>query len=70
LRGNARHGEEDRNSRHQTEAAKQHQRMAPRQHHEQQRGRRRQCHFADVAGEIVGAERLERARAGKGLGNE
>ena len=42
----------------------------PRQQHQHQRGRRRHRHFPDVAGEIVGAERLHRARAGEGAGHQ
>ena len=42
----------------------------PRQQHQHQRGRRRHRHLADVAGEIVGAERLHRARPGKGAGDQ
>ena len=53
--------------RQQADAAQQQQRMTPRQHDEQQRRRRRQRHLADIAGEVVGAERLQRPPAGEGM---
>ena len=42
----------------------------PGQQHQQQRGGRRHRHLADVAGEIVGAERFHRSRTGEGAGDQ
>ena len=45
--------------------AEQHERVTPRQHDNQQCRRGRHRHFSDVAREVIGAECLQRARAGK-----
>ena len=60
----------DRNGRDKPASSKQRQHRLPRHHHQQQRGGGRHRHLADVAGEVVGAERLQRARAGKGAGHQ
>ena len=55
---------------HQSGGAEDHDRRAPRHGHHHGCGERRHEHFADVAGKIVSADRLQRARAGIGARHE
>jgi hypothetical protein len=64
------HQQEDRGGAGNTERANNGNRRSPGQQQEQQRRRQRHGHLSEVAGEVVGAERPERARSGEGLCHE
>ena len=70
LRRQSRRQPVDRGASHQPDDSEDRHHRLPRQQHQQQRGHRRHRHFPDVAGEVVGAEHLHRARPGKRAGDQ
>ena len=57
---------EDRSGGQEADTAEKRKRRPPRHDEQQQRGRGRHRHLAEIAGEVVSAERLHRASAGEG----